>query len=159
TLVRAIRECWTQPAEILGCVLGILQRHQIVGPLLRRAIAVWPARPTADELLGADGLVSLAGVALFTTLLQTIAVLARDFEILLISLRCALLELAPASMRIEPDALALYVALAQQCSINEYVFDVTDAERGRIDDLRTAAAARAATKSAIPPHWIATLAA
>jgi 2-polyprenyl-3-methyl-5-hydroxy-6-metoxy-1,4-benzoquinol methylase len=160
TLARALREAWTWPTDILGTVLGILQKDRVIGPALQRARQAWPRRASAQELFGSAGLATIVNHSLLLALLESVQVPDLGFERLFATIRCALLDAATAGGGIADDGIVRFAAaLAQQCFINEYVFDLTDEERVRVDKLRDAICAAFASDAPVAPLWLAAIAA
>jgi SAM-dependent methyltransferase len=127
---------------------------------MARAAADWPQRLSADDLLGADGIAALTGDPLLHTALVSVPVRDIDLERVLTAARAALLGQASDSNGTRPDErlLDLACALARQCFINEYVFEVTPQELEQVERLQAALAARLAGKEPLPPLWPVALA-
>jgi 2-polyprenyl-3-methyl-5-hydroxy-6-metoxy-1,4-benzoquinol methylase len=160
TLARALREAWTWPVHILGPVLGILRNDKLIGFALERASKAWPQRLAAHELLAGGGLAAIAGHPLLLALLESTQIPDRGFERLLTTIRCAVLEAATAPGAVADGNVVRFAsALAQQCFINEYVFDVTEEERSRVHQLREAIRAAFESNTPVPPLRLAALAA
>jgi len=112
---------------------------------------------TSSELLAAAGLAAISADTLLVALLESTHVCDRELERFLTVVRCALLAAAE-DRHTSPDleqagALRFCCALAAQCWINEYVFDVTDDESARVAALaeRVASALRAGEAVAMLP--------
>src|ERR1700730_10825185 len=52
-LVRALREQWTAPSDLVNISRGLLDRDQVIGPAIRRASLSWPDRLPLPALIGA----------------------------------------------------------------------------------------------------------
>jgi len=157
-LARALREAWTWPTQILGPVLGILRNDKLIGSALDRASKAWPQRLVAHELFGAGGLAAIASHALLLALMESTQIPDRGFERLLTTIRCAVLEAATAAVA-DDNIVRFASALARQCLINEYVFEVTAKERTRVNQLREAIRASFESGTPVPPLGLAALAA
>src|SRR5450631_290250 len=127
-----------------------------IGEAMRRAVAAWPNLLTADQLLGSAGLRAVCDDPLLDCMLQSIA--GRNFalELVLTSLRAALLADSGDSQ--DEAVLAFGCALAKQCFINEYVFAVTADEGTQVDRLQATLGDAIASGSAIDPMRLAALA-
>src|SRR5262249_2227205 len=86
----------------------------------RRAVAAWPQRLSAEELLGGAGIAAIAGDPLLHCMLRSVPVRDVAFERLLTALRLSLLDDAVAGKPVTEPVLAFAGALARQCFINEY---------------------------------------
>ena len=156
-VARAIAEAWDRPRIIAPAATTILKQDARLAPLIARAVAAWPARLPFDALLEAAGLAAICTDALLLALLESTHIGDRDLERFLTAVRCALLGAAEdprASAELEQaGALRFCCALAAQCWINEYVFDVTDDESVRLTALaeRVASALRAGEAVAMLP--------
>ena len=127
-----------------------------IGEAMRRAIAAWPNRLTADQLLGGTGLRAICDDPMLLSLLQSVPARKTELELVLTSLRAALLTEAGDA----PDdgVLAFCCAMAKQCFINEYVFAVTADEDAQVDRLKTMLGDAIAAGAAIAPMRLAALA-
>jgi tetratricopeptide (TPR) repeat protein/SAM-dependent methyltransferase len=156
-VTRAIAEAWDRPRIIAPGATTIIKQDARLAPLIARAVAAWPARLPFDELLAAAGLAAISADTLLVALLESTHVCDRELERFLTVVRCALLAAAE-DRHTSPDleqagALRFCCALAAQCWINEYVFDVTDDESARVAALaeRVASALRAGEAVAMLP--------
>ena len=156
-VTRAIVEAWDRPRIIAPVAMTIIRQDARLAPLIARAVAAWPARLPLDELLGAAGLAAISADTLLVALLKSTHVGHRELERFLTMVRCALLAAAEdgrTSAELEQaGTLRFACALAAQCWINEYVFDVTDDESARVTAMaeRVASALRAGETVAMLP--------
>ena len=136
-IARSWSEAWFRPLELFGITLGMLEADPIVGPAIAKAMAAWPRRLSLHELLGVTGLARISIDPLLPALIESGTIFGLALERFLTSLRAALLELAV----LDPNRgqsegiLQFCCALARQCFINEYVFDVTPEENEQADKL------------------------
>jgi SAM-dependent methyltransferase len=129
-IARSWREAWAKPLELLGITMGILEADPTVGPAIKKAMAAWPRRLALHELLGETGLARISVDPLLQALLESGSIFGFQLERFLTSLRAELLDFTtrdPSGSWSE-SALRFCCALARQCYINEYVFDVTGEE-------------------------------
>lgn len=101
----------------------------------QRAVAAWPQRLPLNLLLEGASLSTIAADPLLLTILKSTPVREVASERALTAMRCALLEAAVNGDKIHPDTLGFFVALAQQCFINEYVFATTLEEDAQLAQL------------------------
>lgn len=136
-VVRALRTPWTIPADLAGISRGILDHHSVIGPAIQQAHQAWPRRLALSELVGAHTVAAMAAAPLLLAVLEVTKVCELDFEHFLTSLRAGLLGFALDASNRRPDdaTIRLACALARQCMLNQYVFDVTAEERQRVTEL------------------------
>ena len=109
-----------------------------------------------DELLGPGGLAALSDDDLLFALLETEKTLGLDPERFLTSLRAGLLQLATDKRSRDDQApVRLACALARQCYINEYIYDVQPDETERAAALRARIARALANKGLVSPLELA----
>lgn len=159
-IVRALRAPWAMSGILFGISKGILERDPVIGPAMRRATAAWPRRLSPHELLGPAGLAAISADPLLLALLETSRTFGLDIERFLTSLRAGLLEIATQDRGHQDDEVArLCCALARQCFINEYVFDLTADEHDRACRLRDRISDALGVRATVSPMAIAVLAA
>jgi tetratricopeptide (TPR) repeat protein/2-polyprenyl-3-methyl-5-hydroxy-6-metoxy-1,4-benzoquinol methylase len=131
-LTAAITEPWTDPPELCKPAFSLLLLEPEIAKCVRLVNERWPARVSKAESFDAEVLTTLAADRMLHAVLQTAPVNTIEFERFLTAARRILLETAtreqPPSLS-DITALPFYAALAQQCFINEYVFDCDDGER------------------------------
>ena len=156
-VTRAVAEAWDRPRIIAPAATTIIKQDARLAPLIARAVAAWPARLPLDELLAPAGLAAVSTDTLLVALLESTHIGDRELERFLTVVRSALLAAAEdrrtgAELE-QAGVLRFCCALAAQCWINEYVFDVTDDESARVTALaeRVASALRAGEAVAMLP--------
>jgi 2-polyprenyl-3-methyl-5-hydroxy-6-metoxy-1,4-benzoquinol methylase len=162
TLTTAIAEAWGLPHDLCAAALSLLLLEAPVAACVGRAEEHWPVRLPRGVLYGDGGLAALAGNHLLHTVLAAVPVKSIRFERFLTSARQALLEAAAAGGdAADGDAAALpfYAALAQQCFINEYVFDFTATEQRAAAECRVRLEATLEAGAAVPPLLLLAVAA
>src|SRR3984893_1942012 len=160
-LIRALREQWATQADLVNISRGLLDRDQVIGPAIRRACHSWPDRLPLPDLLGAGDLNAISGNSLLIALLETGKNLGMELERFLACLRAGLLDLVMQN-RHEKSSQAiiqLCCALARQCFINEYVFDLSAHESNDARSLHAWISEVIRTRRDIPPLALAVLAA
>jgi 2-polyprenyl-3-methyl-5-hydroxy-6-metoxy-1,4-benzoquinol methylase len=160
-IARSWREAWAKPPELLGITMGILEADSTVGPAIKKAMAAWPHRLALLELLGATGLARISIDPLLPALLESGSIFGLQLERFLTSLRAGLLEFTtrdPSGSWSE-SALQFCCALAKQCYINEYVFDVTPEENDQTHILQDRIEHALNRNFPVPPIQIALFAA
>jgi tetratricopeptide (TPR) repeat protein/SAM-dependent methyltransferase len=158
----ALSEAWIGANELAPTVALFLKQAALIRDATERANSAWPRRLALAELLGPAGVAPLGGDQLLLALLQSAPICDIALERLLTGLRFGLLQsLDGVSGRHleQGDALNFCCALAQQCFINEYVFDLTEDEAEQVARLREAVAADLKSGAAIPAASLITLAA
>ena len=119
-MVRALTEPWDRPGALSSAAARLIRSHPVIGPLVMRADAAWPTRPSLGQLLGGSAFAPLADDALLIALLTSAPNTDIPLERFLTMLRSAMMrELGPEA---GAQAQAFAAALAQQCFINDYVF-------------------------------------
>ena len=156
-VTRALAEAWGRPRLLAPVATMMIRQDPGLAPLIARAVAAWPARLPFDALVATAGLEAIFADPLLVALLESTHVCDRAIERFLTAVRCALLAAAEDSHAsadlAQAGALRFCCALAAQCWINEYVFDVTDDEAARVTALaeRVASALRAGEAVAMLP--------
>ena len=161
-LTTAIAESWTYQFQLCRPALTLILLDETIVRCVRRADDSWPARLPAATSFGTDGLAALAADALLHAVLQSTPVASIPFERLLTCARHGLLEIASrpqAATSGDLAALPFYAALAQQCFINEYVFDCLDGERLAAAACRSQLQALLDANAAVPPLLLLAVAA
>jgi ubiquinone/menaquinone biosynthesis C-methylase UbiE len=151
-VARALHETWAKPKDLFGLAKGILKSDPDIGPAIQRAMAAWPRRLSLHELAGATGLARISTDPLLFALLGRGSVFDLEIEHFLTSIRAALLEaLMQDRCHLDEGIVELCCALARQCYINEYVFDLTPDENDRANRLRDRISHALETNSAVSP--------
>ena len=127
-----------------------------IGEAMRRALAAWPNRLTADQLFGDAGRGAIREDPLLLCVLQSVPARNTGLELVLTALRAALL--ADAANADGNDVLAFCCALAKQCFINEYVFATTPDEDGQVERLKAVFGDALSSGAAVAPIQLAVLA-
>jgi Flp pilus assembly protein TadD/SAM-dependent methyltransferase len=144
-MARALAAPWARPGNLANAAAGLIKSGALA-PLVAKANRAWPNRLKAEELLGAEGFAPLGRDPLLAALLAAAPNTDITLERFLTLARAALLETACASPAWrEEDGLTFAAALARQCFINDYVFDLTD------EEWAAACALRDALTAASPP--------
>jgi len=147
-LTRALREAWTRPTALTTPAIALIKSDPAVATAVHTAFASWPQR-LASSACG-PAIKALAADELMRAVLDTALVNDPELERLLTSVRATLLDAAAhATGDVSREMIAFAVSLARQCFINEYVFDVSDAERQALDQLRTSVRAALAGRTQV----------
>lgn len=117
----------------LGNVEAIVKQSPAVSVPMNRLALAWPRKLSLDELFDGDGLRKIGEDGLLLALLQSRVVCDLDLERFLTVVRAALLEAMTqaAGLPLAVHGLRFFLALAQQCFINEYIYPLDDTERDR----------------------------
>ncbi|MHC1788590.1 tetratricopeptide repeat protein [Solidesulfovibrio sp.] len=164
-ILRALAEPWGRSTEVAAAIAPMLEADAILGGCVRRALAAWPGRLSAEALYGATGVAAVAGDALLLGLLDAAPIASPGLERFLTLARGCLLDTAlDAGPCIVEDGgadreTAFYAALARQCRVNEYVFAVTATEADGVRDLTGRLAEALARDLPVPSVWVLAVAA
>jgi len=155
-LQRALTEPWCQPSELAGVGTRVLRQHPEIDGCMRRAAQAWPQRLAPTALFGAAGLAAANPDGVLHALLVGDLVLGLEMERFLTLARAALLDAAAAAAADGAGAaLDFHCALAQQCFINEYVYDLAAGELEQALQLRERLMAALDAGAAFPASWLA----
>ena len=127
-VLRALREEWAAPRDLLSPVIGLV-----------KATPGFPALAARSGAIDTDGLAWVTDNALLMALLEVMPVCDGELERLLTGARSGLLhEVAalPLDEALDPEKLDFCCALAQQCFVNEYIFPVSAAELALVEKLQ-----------------------
>ena len=161
-LARAIAEAWARPTALARAGASLARQDPRIAECVERALQAWPRRLGAAELFGASGPDLLAGDPLLRALLEAAPVCDAGLERLLTMARSNLLEAATAGEESgvrDDDALAFRCALARQCFVNEYVWDVADREVDALEALEHGLDAALRSGDNVPSSWVIAFAA
>ena len=158
-MARALTEPWDRPADLAIPAVSLVKLDPAIKQCCDQAARAWPVR-VAQDVLG-SGISAVAKDPLLRALLETVPVCDIELERLLTALRVIVLAGASTAEGSagDEDALAFYCALARQCFINEYVFDVTSRELDAVEQLRWRLSDEARAGREIAPRLIAAIAA
>ena len=138
-LVRALTEPWGRPIELVHTCTVVLKLDRYISTIVSRAVTAWPSRLPASELFENGTLATLSKNRLLSALLGSVPICDLELERFLTLARTVLLENASKARLAadhEDSELEFYVALANQCFINEYVFLCPEAESNSAGKLR-----------------------
>ncbi|MFP5258205.1 MAG: tetratricopeptide repeat protein, partial [Acidobacteriota bacterium] len=164
-ILRALTEPWGRSAEVAAAVAPMLEADAVVGGCVQRALAAWPRRLEAEGLYGPTGFAGVSGDALVLALLDASPIASPGLERFFTLARACMLDDA---LRVGGFLLdigegdretAFYAALARQCRINEYVFDVSPAEADGLAALSARLAEALANDLPVPAIWVLAVAA
>lgn len=161
-LTDALNDSWTTPHELCWPALSLIMLEPRIAECVRLVNDAWPARVPKATLRDAGCFTALATDRLLHALLAATPVNTLEFERFLTVVRRTLLETATAPQPPEPSDLAtltFYAALAQQCFINEYIFDCDESERQTATVCRAKLLALLDANAAAPPLLLLAVAA
>jgi SAM-dependent methyltransferase/Flp pilus assembly protein TadD len=159
-VLQALQEPWGRVDDFARVAAALLTLNPAIGAAVECTIAAWPQRLEANELLAGE-LAAIAQDPLLRCLLQSCPAPSHDLERFLTSLRAVVLgwaESPPMAPEL-PHAIELAAALAQQCFVNEYIYEERAEETERIERLQQHVADQLASGGALPPLCILALAA
>ena len=121
---RAMTEGWERPENFSTVATALVKQNETIAACIERT-RCWPQRPASRDLFGPQGIAAIASDRLLRRLMVLTPIRDIALERLLTNARLAVLDLADATATADtsPDVLEFCCALAQQCFINEYVFD------------------------------------
>jgi tetratricopeptide (TPR) repeat protein/SAM-dependent methyltransferase len=152
--LRALSEPWDRPADLALPAVSLVKLNPAIKDCCARAARKWPARLTVEDLSGR--LTPIADDELLRVVLETVPVCDVELERCLTGIRSILLDAAgegPATPA-EDGLLRFFCALARQCFINEYVFDVSAEELERLEKMRDRLVRAIAAGGAVPVLWL-----
>ena len=157
-IVRALREAWARPVSLTGPAIALTTNEPALAAAIRLAMGAWPRRLAQNECGAALGV--LVNDDVLRAVMDTALVNHPGLERLLTSVRANLLDgAAQARAKVPREMTVFACALARQCFINEYVFDVSDAERRTLAWLRTSVRTALAGRTPIAAIQLIALAA
>ena len=134
-LTRAIAETWARPVELAGAAIAQVKVSPAISDGIKLAMQAWPRRLTAREITPCLG--PLVADELLRAVLESTPACDAGLERLLTSVRAVLLDAAVnATSDVSEAMIAFSCALARQCFIDEYVFDVSGTEQQALTKLR-----------------------
>jgi 2-polyprenyl-3-methyl-5-hydroxy-6-metoxy-1,4-benzoquinol methylase len=159
TIVRAIKERWLRPNEVMGLASRALELDLTVRKCIERAGVIPHGSVLDADLFSQEEIAGLVNNELFILVLETTPVTNRAIERFVTSARATMLECLTRSDLISADQLAFYKSIAIQCFITEYVFTVTEQELGAAQAARETVAAALASGAEIAPVLLVAVAA
>src|SRR5262245_16923634 len=161
-LIRALTEPWGRPIDLAKFAGNLVKLNGATSICISRATGAWPERLPAQDLFSPSEFAEVCDDQLFRSLLESTPVCDIELERFLTAVRFTMLEAASAgfdSHQVEENALGCFCALAQQCFINEYIFDHTDQEIEKAQRLRALLVEALASGTSIPELWLVAVAA
>ncbi len=147
-LIEALSEPWDRPRNLAFAATQVLRVDGPVGALLRRF-----EKPAAAPPLAAADIAILAADPLLHAVLENTPVAGVDLEAMLTAARRGLVAAAARDDQAFP--LDFACALARQCHVNEYVFDLTDEDDFSAGQTRGRLASALATGTQPAPLLVA----
>lgn len=118
----------------------ITLQNPVIANCIDRIERRWPLPVPSDELFPRSTLSAIAGDLFLRCALETVPLRGVPLERFLTPLRAALTGHVHSNVfdetTIDPDLIALLLAVAQQCFINEYVFAQSEQESQKANQLR-----------------------
>jgi 2-polyprenyl-3-methyl-5-hydroxy-6-metoxy-1,4-benzoquinol methylase len=159
TLVRAIKERWLRPNEVMGLAMRALELDPIVGKCVERA-GVIPHGSVPDvDLFSQEEIADLVNNELLILVLESTPVTNRAIERFITTARATMLGRLTRLDPISADQLAFYKSIAIQCFITEYVFSVTERELATAQTARERVVAALASGAEVAPILLIAVAA
>ena len=154
-------EPWGRPSDLARITATFLKLNGATGVCIRRVTSAWPRRLPPQEIFSPTELAEIYDDQLLRCLLETTIVCDIELERFLTAARQTMLEAASSGLysQVQEGALHFFCALAQQCFINEYIFDDTDREKEQAGQLRVLLAGALASNASISELWLVAVAA
>lgn len=153
---RALEEVWGRPGDLAGACVSIIKQNKDVAALAQRISVAWPTRFSERTAIGYAEIVPLSSIGLLRQLLTSTPIPDISLERLLTSVRSTLLDwVLGGRSSIDDVPLEFWCALAQQCFLNEYIFDLRDGEEARALELRETLIGALKSDQDFPPLWLA----
>lgn len=131
-VMRALDETWSKPGKLAPVVVSGVSRRLA-------AAGIDDATDFAESDAAMRAIDCLAGESLLLRLLRLVPIHDEPLERVLTACRAALLRKVAANAEILPDPILDFLcALADQCFVNEYVFDCAPDESALAERLREA---------------------
>jgi 2-polyprenyl-3-methyl-5-hydroxy-6-metoxy-1,4-benzoquinol methylase len=159
TLVRAIKERWLRPNEVMGLASRALELDTIVGQCIERAGDTPHGLVPDADLFSQEEIAALASNRLLILVLESTPVTNRGIERFITFARATLLDRLERPESIRDDLLAFYASLAIQCFITEYIFSVTEWELASAQAARERLVAALASDAEVAPILLIAVAA
>ena len=152
-MIRALSEPWGRANDLAAAAARVVKQDSVIKSCIARAVAAWPRRPPARELLDRSALTAISRHRLLRGLMESASIGDIELEQLLTALRSAMLEIACATdaadadhgradagvldgVVLDDELLGFCCALARQCFLNEQVFVHGEEELERARRLR-----------------------
>jgi tetratricopeptide (TPR) repeat protein/SAM-dependent methyltransferase len=159
-VLQALQAPWGRVDDFAHVGAALVKLNPALAAGMARAAAAWPHRLDSQSLL-AGSLAAIAQDPLLRCLLESCPIGSYELERFLTLLRSVILGWAesepPAADT--PPALEIAASLAQQCFINEYIYDVTPDEAQRVQTLTERVVASLASDAGPPALGLLALAA
>jgi tetratricopeptide (TPR) repeat protein/SAM-dependent methyltransferase len=153
-VLRALSEPWDRPADLAVPAASLVKLNPAVKDACARVARAWPDRILLENLSG--HLTAIADDELLRAVLETVPVCDVELERLLTAMRAIFLAGAhegPTAPE-EDGLLRFFCALARQCFINEYVFDVNSDEIEGVRRLRERLVRAIGSGGSVPVLWL-----
>ncbi len=132
-LTRALTERWARPRDLSAFAMAVLTRDPVIAGAIERVSR--PAPQRASGIFYSDELAAINRNELLHAVLRTSPVTTAAVERLLSALRRAVLEEVSVSTSVMDQWLPLMSSVAQQCFINDHIFDGTEREGAQVSAL------------------------
>jgi tetratricopeptide (TPR) repeat protein/2-polyprenyl-3-methyl-5-hydroxy-6-metoxy-1,4-benzoquinol methylase len=154
-VVRALSEPWGRPSDIAQFACQLVIDNVAISASIAHTLKAWPRRLPLAELMDPATRRSVISDPLLHAVLAFGRVADAGLERFLTTLRAGLLEAAAGGGDVtDADELRFGCALAQQCFSNDYVFDVTEAEKAQADGLRRRLITALDAGAGVPLSWL-----
>ena len=160
-LIRALSDPWCRTGQLVPASLALIKSNGEAGKCIERAVASWPTALSKEDLFGTEGLAALAADDLLRAVLENALAAGREFEhFLALARRALLLDVLASQSPDKADAslMRFCCALARQCHINEYVYNLATEEIDGVAWLRDEISRHITEAKPVPGVWLAAFA-
>jgi Tfp pilus assembly protein PilF/SAM-dependent methyltransferase len=132
---------WTRPIVLVHAGLRLYEASSAISQLLTHARSIWPLRIPNQDLLSNPAVQALGNDPLFKILMSSAPFTSPSWEMLLTCLRAAFAEHIVLHIKAgipTPDQFCRWmIIIAEQCSLNEYIYSEQDSEKQLISSFVT----------------------
>jgi len=157
-VLRAFAEPWDRTSAVMKAALALMKVSPDIGSALARLGDSGSRRLAPAGFLASADFAAIMADPVLRAALTAAPIPDSGLERLLTVARHALLDMVVAAVEPVPDLLEFHAALARQCFINEYVYDLTDSETEQVDHLARSLTAALESGAPVPPAWVVAVA-
>lgn len=162
-IIEGLTAPWMRPEDLAVAAVRLLKSDRSLAPVIARVNAAWPERLPAGRLCEPDVLADIFHHPLLRALLKVAPVHDIAIERFLTTVRSIALDIAGKATGADApgkdEVLHFVCALAEQCFINEYIYQSSPAEEAALQRVRDFLGAALEHNGVVDPLWIAAIAA
>ncbi|EPY01993.1 tetratricopeptide repeat protein [Magnetospirillum fulvum] len=157
-VLRAFAEPWDRTSAVMRAALTLVKANPEIGSAQARFGDGGSHRVVSAGFLASTDFAATIADPVLRAALTAAPIPDSGLERLLTVARHALLDTAVAAVEPAPGLSDFHAALARQCFINEYVYDLTDSETEQVDHLARSLATALDSGAPVPPAWVVAVA-